>query len=362
MSVIESRPWLALLRTDFVALLGSSACGASQPALESDQTNNERTSDDSAAEAREQEASEQEASDELGTRELVQRLPSEIMYNIFGQLDADGLSSAAQTCIQWRAYAYDPRFWRKLARKMWPMESPASLESRLWTPNPSKRNEQHLYRQPYLTWRRLVIYRPHLRTNGIYVQRHQYAKSRNVLVNGDGSVAPPIALVTYFRLMRFYSNGSVIALTSPEPPEQSYQRLRRDWLPSHAESNKAHPSVGNYALEESTGTVTIQLSTAQHKLYPDMLTGVQHITMSLCGTHPGAYNRLYLQNHFAVMDNFEIICYESQFARSAWRFVALSGFRTKVYEHFPKETIPDGRLARCTSQSSSEGFRDRSRP
>jgi F-box only protein C-terminal region/F-box-like len=266
------------------------------------------------------------------------QLPTEVLRNVFSRLDAEALSCAAQTCIHWRAVAYEPALWRAIAcARVWPTEDPDAMERMLWTPQPPRREFQ--------TWRRLVIYRPHLRTTGIYVRRHQYAKSRSGVIIDPGDAAP-VFLVTYYRLMRFFTDGTVLSLTTPEPPERSYRRLRLSAQASVAQSdlNKVYPYHGTYQLVEHNQTLTVTLPTAQDKLYPGMMNGVQHMAMSLVSTHPGAFNRLYLRDHFAVMDSGEVVSYNADYNEMAWRFVPLHGFRTKVYEHFPKEANADGML------------------
>jgi hypothetical protein len=255
------------------------------------------------------------------------QLPTEVLRNVFSRLDAEALSCAAQTCIHWRAVAYEPALWRAIAcARIW-----------LWTPQPPLREFQ--------TWRRLVMYRPHLRTAGIYVRRHQYAKSRSGVIIDPGDAAP-VFLVTYYRLMRFFTDGTVLSLTTPEPPERSYRRLRLGPQAAVAQNDlsKVYPYHGTYQLVEHNQTVTITLPTAQDKLYPNMMNGVQHMAMSLASTHPGAFNRLFLQDHFAVMDSGEVVSYKAGYNEMAWRFVPLYGFSRKVYEHFPKEANADGNL------------------
>lgn len=358
------RPWLALFQTDFVALaddafrehvkdqheaalladdvgVGHAARGAdSEPA--SGELRDEGLADNVS------EVSSDTHSEEPEGPPLVLTLPTEVYTNVFSRLDAESLSAAAQTCIAWRAVAYDPQFWRRLACRTWPAEPLASLERRLWTPIPP---------QPaYQTWRKLMIYRPRMRANGIYVQRHQYAKSRGRVV-GDGTVAP-VFLVTYYRFLRFFPDGTVLSLISPELPERAYRRLRPGWQPTHLNAKKAHPTSGTYALDESTRTVSITLPTAQEKLYPDMMKGVQHLTMSLTETHDGAFNRLYLRDHFAVMDNGDLVTYQSEFSMKSWHFIPLHGFRTRVYDHFPREATPDGKLANWISLGKATAVED----
>lgn len=351
------RKWLSLYCTDFVALTedafqaGSikphptcgtghfyheSSRGVSRPFPESEASLTSAQASSGATEGTDEAAGEAEQEHRMPPEVFL--LPDSIVRNIFERLDAEALSCAAQTCIAWRAIAYEPALWRALALKTWTDESPKQVERLLWTAPPPG---------PYLTWRRLLIHRPHLRSSGIYVMRHQYAKSRGAAVNQDGSVAPPVFLVTYWRLIRFYPDGTLVALTTPDAPERALKRLRRGWEPPSHETTVLHPSVGKYTFFESARSVEVTLP-VESKLHPRAMKGFQHLTFSLATSHPGAFDRLYLRDHFAIMEDGSVVTYQEaagghHFGK-AWRFVPLNGFTWRVYEHFPREAAPDGSL------------------
>ena len=65
-------------------------------------------------------------------------------------------------------------------------------------------------------WRRMLIERPRLRFDGVYISRCHYYRSGV----SDYSWNAPIHMVMYFRFLRFYPDGNVICvLTSLEPKE-----------------------------------------------------------------------------------------------------------------------------------------------
>lgn len=200
----------------------------------------------------------------------------------------------------------------------------------------------------------------------------------------DGAPAPAVSLVTYWRLLRFYGDGTLVSLVTPERPDKAVRRLRLNWEPQPHETAKAHPSVGSWTFSEQTRTVELTVRTpAKHprprclslssfllfvplttkrptsssvprgspppcqlpvvnKAFPDAMRGAQHMTMLLASTHAGAHNRLYLRSHFAVFEDGELQEYSmDDSADCPWRFVRLHGFSRRVYEHFPPESDLD---------------------
>ncbi len=256
------------------------------------------------------------------------RLPTEVINKILSSLHAEQLSVLAQVCKDWRIYVYEPRHWRVLALKAWPSESPRALERRLYQ---------------FKTWRRMVIFRPKVRTNGIYIVRHQFSKCSTRVIASEAIA--PVFLVTYHRFLRFYADGTVVSLTTPEPLDKAYRRLKKSWKPALHERDKAHPNTGRYEFHEETGTVSITLPMTQAK-YPDMREGTMFYRFSVDSTHPGAFNLLHLCEHYAITDHDtgHIVRYRADaFGVKPFRFVSIWGFRTEVYKQFPRD---DPHLAR----------------
>lgn len=253
-------------------------------------------------------------------------LPSEIMHAIFSRLEPEHLAAAAQVCQKWLCHAYEPFLWRKIAYRTWPSESHASLEKRLYQ---------------YKTWRKLATERPRLRTNAIYVTRHQFAKTSTRTATEEPTA--PVFLITYYRFLRFYNDGVVVALTTPEAPHLAYKRLRRNGTIHPHDRDKAAPSIGTYTLDEYTRQVVVTLSMAQPR-FPDMRTGTMCMVFSLEETRTGACNRLFLLQHYAIMEQSEgeLISYlPRKFNVRPFRLVPLLGFRSRVYQEFPTDDERD---------------------
>lgn len=307
----QPKPWLDLFATDFVQLRRARECALSL-LLKSPRENN-ATSDKNLSK------------DALPLFDALS-LPSEVLQAIFARLEPEHLSAAAQVCQKWLCHAYDPSLWRRIAHLTWPSESHAHLERMLYE---------------YKTWRKLATQRPRLRTNAIYVTRHQFAKTTSRAAATEPLA--PVFLVTYYRFLRFYTDGAVVALTTPEPPDVSYKRVRRNVVMQPNEREKAAPSIGTYTLNEKTMVVRVTLPMSQPQ-FPAMRTGTLYMTFSLAGTAPGACNRLFLTEHYAIMDHDggDLISYNpDKYGGRPFRLVSLHGFRSRIYREFPKDDQRD---------------------
>lgn len=266
------------------------------------------------------------------------KLPTEVVHKILSALQAEQLSTLAQVSRDWRSYVYEPRHWKSLAIGAWPFESFRSLEQRLYK---------------YGTWRKMVQLRPRVRTQGIYIVRTQFAKCSTRVMAAEP--VAPVFLVTYHRLFRFFSDGTVVSLTTPEPLDVAYQRLKKRWKPAPNERDKAHPSTGRFEFDEETRTVSVTLPITQAK-YPNMRKGTLFYQFSVEGTQPGAFNLLKLLDHYSVCDDEsgDIVRFGSNsFGVKPMRFVLIWGFRTEVFKHFPRDDIQLARWSKYAMGAST---------
>ncbi|CAG0885684.1 unnamed protein product [Darwinula stevensoni] len=96
-----------------------------------------------------------------------------------------------------------------------------------------------LWQRGYTTWREMFIEEPRPHFHGCYISKTSYVR------HGENSFQDqfyrPWHLVHYFRYLRFFPEGAVLMLTTPDDPLQSLPNLR---------SRKARPPVlvGRYKL------------------------------------------------------------------------------------------------------------------
>lgn len=271
------------------------------------------------------ESGEEEGKDEQEPSTNIFELPPEVIHSILSLLEPEQFSMLAQVSTQFLPYVYDPRHWRRIARKLWPDESRTSLEKRLHT---------------YKSWRKLCILRPRLRTNSIFTVRHQYAKTTERSATEEPEA--PVFLVTYYRFLRFYSDGTVVSLATSEQPHLAFKRIRRYWCPTGpVEKDKTYPCVGSYEFDEANLEITLTLP-MNHPKFPQMRTGTVYMHLTVSCTKPGAFDRLTLTNHYTTMDHDggELVAYQIQNTKP-YRLIPIWGFRTAVYRHFPRDDDRD---------------------
>lgn len=136
-------------------------------------------------------------------------LPPEIFIFILkwvvsSDLDLISLEQVSKVCRGFYLCARDPEIWRLACMRVW--------GGNVETPN------------RYGSWREMFIQRPHLSFNGAYISRTTYIRY------GEPSFQDanyrPCYLVEYYRYLRFFPEGFVLMLTTPDDPYQSLAKLR----------------------------------------------------------------------------------------------------------------------------------------
>ena len=82
---------------------------------------------------------------------------------------------------------------------------------------------QSLLPAPYPSYRQMFRTRPRLRFNGCYISTVNYARPG---AHASNSLAwgAPVLVVTYFRYLRFFRDGTAISLLSTTEPARCYRR------------------------------------------------------------------------------------------------------------------------------------------
>ncbi|CAG5134554.1 unnamed protein product [Candidula unifasciata] len=136
-------------------------------------------------------------------------LPVELIVYILhwvvsNDLDLRSLEMFSLVCRGFYVCARDERVWKKACEKIWGVNL-----------GNSKRYNG--------SWRRMMIERPHLLFDGCYISKVTYIRQGE---QGMDSFYRPFHLVEYFRYVRFFPDGQVLMLVSPEDPIQSLPKLR----------------------------------------------------------------------------------------------------------------------------------------
>ncbi len=92
------------------------------------------------------------------------------------------------------------------------------------------------------SWRQMFRLRPRIRFNGCYISTVNYtragATATNTLMWGA-----PIHVITYFRYLRFFRNGTCISLLTTSEPADVVHHLTKENMHSHHHSGSMLPSA-----------------------------------------------------------------------------------------------------------------------
>ncbi|XP_029841796.3 F-box only protein 9 isoform X2 [Ixodes scapularis] len=136
-------------------------------------------------------------------------LPREVFMYILrwvvsSELDVLSLESVSRVCRGFYLCARDPELWHLVCARTWGRDCGQLLR--------------------YQSWREMYIYRPRICYNGVYINKTTYVR------HGESSFQDssyrPCFLVEYFRYLRFFPEGAVLMLTTPDNPYLSLGKLR----------------------------------------------------------------------------------------------------------------------------------------
>ncbi|CAN9499918.1 unnamed protein product [Ophioblennius macclurei] len=142
------------------------------------------------------------------TQVHISALPREILMYIFrwvvsSDLDMRALEQLSLVCRGFYMCARDPEIWRLACLKVW------------------GRNCTKL--GLFKSWREMFLQRPRVRFDGVYISKTSYIRQGEESLDGFYRAWHH---VEYYRYFRFFPDGQVIMLTTPEDPLSVVPRLR----------------------------------------------------------------------------------------------------------------------------------------
>lgn len=187
-------------------------------------------------------------------------LPYELLLQILRTValaDVAAFARLAQVC---KALAYavmtEQTIWRAVCEKtfsrlLWnwevdvegnPLEDSDNVER---DPPPKDEEEVTKYGN---NWRQMFMMRPRVRFNGIYIATCNYVRA-----GASQSWNTPVYIVTYYRYLRFYPNGTVLSLLSSSEPNEVVPGFNKASLtPAHL-GGSGGPPVGSWSKYVSRG-------------------------------------------------------------------------------------------------------------
>lgn len=90
----------------------------------------------------------------------------------------------------------------------------------------------------YTTWKSMFRQRPRIRFNGIYISTVNYPRTGQASTNQATWGGSPILIVTYYRYLRFYRDGTAISLLTTSEPGEVVHHVTKDFLPQHRDRDR----------------------------------------------------------------------------------------------------------------------------
>jgi len=177
------------------------------------------------------------------------------------------VARAACTCKHLRELSKSPDVWRSQCLETWASREPMSTTLKILGQ----------YRG---NWRLMFLERLRLRYEGLYVSRNHYL--RPGVINHRGG--REVVLACYFRVVRFYPDGSCLTRTTASAPDRIWRTLRKA-----DGASAAHGEVVCGQWRMSGGRVAVKLD------YGCSETEVRW-SLRLRSTCPGAMNRLDMES------------------------------------------------------------------
>ncbi|CAB4011541.1 F-box only 9-like, partial [Paramuricea clavata] len=165
------------------------------------------------------------------TKTHISALPAELLMYIFKwvvsqRLDLRSLERIAQVCKGFYALARDAEIWRLACIRIWGVNLGSTVS---WNGS----------------WREMYLKRAHVLCNGVYISKVSYTRPSEPTFYQQYT---PYQLIIYYRYLRFFTDGSVLFLTSPEEPHLSLSKLSLKNESTNNVWNGNYRLVGNKVL------------------------------------------------------------------------------------------------------------------
>ncbi|XP_068816629.1 F-box only protein 9 [Capricornis sumatraensis] len=218
----------------------------------------------------------------------ISALPMEVLMYVFrwvvsSDLDLRSLEQLSQVCRGFYICARDPEIWRLACLKVW--------------------GRSCIKLVPYTSWREMFLERPRVRFDGVYISKTTYIRQGEQSLDGFYRAWHQ---VEYYRYVRFFPDGHVMMLTTPEEPPSIVPRLRTRNTRTDA------ILLGHYRLSQDTDNQTKVFAVItkkkeekalDHKYRYFRRAPVQeadqnfHVGLQLCSSGHQSFNKLIWIHH-----------------------------------------------------------------
>lgn len=175
------------------------------------------------------------ARDELEPSPL-KSLPDDIILLIFEILIHVDTPSFVQFALSCRRMAYlgfaTSDSWKTLCQLVYKYQN---YDDEIATLNGMTQDQEQMVILYDHNWYRMYSERPFIKFNGIYISVVNYYREGG-RSEGSSSWNNPIRMITYYRYIRFFKDGSCMKYLTVEEPKHIVPRFTQDWK-SHGLSN-----------------------------------------------------------------------------------------------------------------------------
>ncbi|KAG5916107.1 hypothetical protein E4U42_007802 [Claviceps africana] len=98
----------------------------------------------------------------------------------------------------------------------------------------------------YPSWKHMLQHRPRIRFNGCYISTVNYIRMGQASTNQATWGGSPVHIVTYYRYLRFFRDGTAISLLTTSEPAAVVPHLTREALLSHLGLADSAAAAGTY--------------------------------------------------------------------------------------------------------------------
>lgn len=166
------------------------------------------------------------------TQTHISALPREILMYIFrwvvsSEVDMRALEQLSLVCRGFYICARDPEIWRSACLRVWGRNCTKVV--------------------PFKSWREMFLQRPRVRFDGVYISKTSYIRQGEESLDGFYRAWHH---VEYYRYLRFFPDGFVLMLTTPDEPLSVVPRLRT------RNSRMESVLLGHFRLSQETDNQT----------------------------------------------------------------------------------------------------------
>ncbi|QPG95190.1 hypothetical protein C2857_007806 [Epichloe festucae Fl1] len=104
---------------------------------------------------------------------------------------------------------------------------------------------------PYASWKHMFRSRPRIRFNGCYISTVNYVRMGQASTSQATWGGSPVHIVTYYRYLRFFRDGSAISLLTTSEPSAVVPHLTRDLLHLHRHRDNTHAYLPSAVMQKA---------------------------------------------------------------------------------------------------------------